>query len=61
MDQSTGLFDASSQMFLMSVASLFGLLGMAVIAGLSYQLFIYVPRTNKGKNITSFLQETNDQ
>jgi len=47
-DESTGLFDSSSQMFLVSVASLLGLLGVAVLAGLCYQFFIYIPRENKG-------------
>ena len=46
-EQTTGLFDSSSQMFLMSITSLAALLGMAVMIGLSYQFCIYLPRKNK--------------
>ncbi|CAH3191318.1 unnamed protein product, partial [Porites evermanni] len=49
-DESTGLFDSSSQMFLMLVASLAGTLIVAVAVGISYHICIYVPSKNKGKN-----------
>lgn len=48
-EQSTGLFYSSSEMFLTAIASLFGLLGVVIVAGLSCHLFIYIPRRNKGK------------
>ena len=48
-DESTGLFDGSSQMFLMSVASLAGTLIVTVAVGIWYHICIYVPSKNKGK------------
>lgn len=48
-DESTGLFDGSSQMFLMSLTSLAGTLVVAVAVGISYHICIYVPNKNKGK------------
>lgn len=50
-EQSTGLFDSSSQMFLVSVTILCCLLGAAVMVGLCYHFFIYVPRRKKGMTI----------
>ena len=54
MEQSTGLFDGSSDMFLIAMASLIGMLGVAVIVGLIYHYKIFVPLENKGKGITLF-------
>ena len=48
-EQSTGLFDGSSDMFLMALMSLLAILGVAVMAGLVYQYLIFVPRKKKGK------------
>ncbi|XP_078343113.1 uncharacterized protein LOC144628876 isoform X2 [Oculina patagonica] len=42
-EESTGLFDGSSDMFFTAMASLLGILGVAVIAGLVYQYLIFVP------------------
>lgn len=50
-EKSTGLFDGSSQMFVISIASLFGLLGIAITTGLSYHFLIYIPRRNKGEKM----------
>ncbi|KAL9960831.1 hypothetical protein ACROYT_G034336 [Oculina patagonica] len=46
-EQSTGLFDSSSEMFRMSMIFLLGILGVAVCIGLAYQYLIFVPRRNK--------------
>ena len=54
MEQSTGLFDGSSDMFLIAMASLIGVLGVSVIVGLIYHYKIFVPLENKGKGITLF-------
>ena len=54
MEQSTGLFDGSSDMFLIAMASLIGMLGVAVIVGLIYHYKIFVPLENKGKGIALF-------
>ena len=54
MEQSTGLFDGSSDMFLIAMASLIGMLGVAIIVGLIYHYKIFVPLENKGKGIALF-------
>ena len=54
MEQSTGLFDGSSDMFVIAVASLIGMLAVAVIVGLIYHYKIFVPLENKGKGIALF-------
>ena len=54
MEQSTGLFDGSSDMFVIAMASLIGMLAVAVIVGLIYHYKIFVPLENKGKGITLF-------
>ncbi|KAJ7359064.1 hypothetical protein OS493_019976 [Desmophyllum pertusum] len=46
-EQSTGLFDSQSDMFLTVMIFLCGTLGVAVLAGLSYQYLIFVPRKKK--------------
>ena len=48
-EQSTGLFDSSSDMFRTAIASLLALLGLSVLIGIAYHYFIFVPRGNKGK------------
>ena len=48
-EQSTGLFDGSSDMFLIAMASMCGLLGVAAIAGFAYQYRTFIPQKNKGK------------
>ncbi|CAH3164520.1 unnamed protein product, partial [Porites evermanni] len=50
-DESTGLFDGSSQMFLMSVASLAGTLIVTVAVGIWYHICIYVPSKNKEEKL----------
>ena len=54
MEQSTGLFDGSSDMFVITMASLIGMLAVAVIVGLIYHYKIFVPLENKGKGIALF-------
>ena len=54
MEQSTGLFDGSSDMFVIAMASLIGMLAVAVIVGLIYHYKIFVPLENKGKGIALF-------
>ena len=54
MEQSTGLFDGSSDMFVIAMASLIGMLALAVIVGLIYHYKIFVPLENKGKGIALF-------
>ena len=54
MEQSTGLFDGSSDMFVIAMASLIGMLAVAVIVGLIYHYKIFVPLENKGKSIALF-------
>ena len=54
MEQSTGLFDGSSDMFVIAMASLIGMLAAAVIVGLIYHYKIFVPLENKGKGIALF-------
>jgi len=49
--ESTGLFDSHSEYFLMATASALGLLCLAILAGLSYQYLIFVPRKKKGMGI----------
>ncbi|KAL9960826.1 hypothetical protein ACROYT_G034331 [Oculina patagonica] len=46
-EESTGLFDGSSDMFFMAMVILLAILGVAVIAGLTYQFLIFVPQTKK--------------
>ena len=48
-DQSTGLFDSSSDMFRVSVIVLVGVLGVAICIGLAYHYVIFLPRRTKGK------------
>ena len=50
-DQSTGLFDSSSNMFRMSMISLVGVLGVAISIGLAYHYVIFVPQRKKGKGV----------
>ncbi|XP_066030883.1 uncharacterized protein [Pocillopora verrucosa] len=52
-EQSTGLFDGSSDMFLIAMASLIGMLGVAVIVGLIYHYKIFVPLENKVARLKS--------
>ena len=54
MEQSTGLFDGSSDMFVIAMASLIAMLAVAVIVGLIYHYKIFVPLENKGKGIALF-------
>ena len=54
MEQSTGLFDGSSDMFVIAMASLIGMLAVSVIVGLIYHYKIFVPLENKGKGIALF-------
>ena len=54
MEQSTGLFDGSSDMFVIAMASLIGMLAVAVIVGLIYHYKIFVPLENKGKGMALF-------
>ena len=49
MEQSTGLFDNTSEMFRISLVSLLAVLGVAILGGLSYHFMIYVPRRKRGK------------
>ena len=49
MEQSTGLFDNTSEMFRISLVSLLAVLGVAILGGLSYHFLIYVPRRKRGK------------
>ena len=49
MEQSTGLFDNTSEMFRISLVSLLAVLGIAILGGLSYHFLIYVPRRKRGK------------
>ena len=49
MEQSTGLFDNTSEMFRISLVSLLAVLGVAIFGGLSYHFLIYVPRRKRGK------------
>ena len=50
--ESTGLFDSHSEIFLVATASVLGLLCLAILAGLSYQYLIFVPRKRKGMGMT---------
>ena len=50
-EQSTGLFDSSSDMFRMSVIALVSALGVAMCIGLTYHYVIFVPRRKKGKGV----------
>ena len=52
-ESSTDLFDGSSVMFRMALASLCGMLGLAIIAGITYHNLIFVPHQKRGK--TSYL------
>lgn len=47
MEQSTGLFDNTSEMFRISLVSLLAVLGVAILGGLSYHFLIYVPRRKR--------------
>ena len=49
MEQSTGLFDNTSEMFRISLVSLLAVLGVAILGGLSYHFLIYAPRRKRGK------------
>jgi len=49
--ESTGLFDSHSEYFLMATASALGLLCLAILAGLSYQYLIFVPRKKKDRKL----------
>ena len=53
-EQSTGLFDSQSNMFLTFMIFLCGIYGVAVLAGLSYQYLIFIPGKKKGKEIHFF-------
>nr|XP_058971271.1 uncharacterized protein LOC131797634 [Pocillopora verrucosa] len=46
-ESSTDLFDGSSVMFRMALASLSGMLGLAIIAGITYHYLIFVPRQKR--------------
>ena len=48
-DQSTGLYDGSSDMFHMSMIALVGFLGVAICIGLAYHYVIFLPQKTKGK------------
>ena len=48
-DQSTGLFDGSSDMFRVSVIALVGVLGVAICIGLAHHYVVFLPRKTKGK------------
>ena len=48
-DQSTGLFDGSSDMFRMSMITLVGILSVAICIGLAYHYVIFLPQRKKGK------------
>ena len=45
MEQSTGLFDGSSDTFLIAMASLIGMLGVAVIVGLISIRYSFLRKT----------------
>ena len=49
MEQSTGLFDNTSEVFRISLVSLLAVLGVAILGGLSYHFLIYAPRRKTGK------------
>ena len=49
MEQSTGLFDNTSEVFRISLVSLLAVLGVAILGGLSYHFLIYAPRRKRGK------------
>ena len=48
-EQSTGLFDSSSDMFRMAIVSLVAIFGVATLVGVAYQYLIFIPCGNKGK------------
>ncbi|XP_022801144.1 uncharacterized protein LOC111338866 [Stylophora pistillata] len=47
MEQSTRLFDSTSEMFRIAMASLLAVLGVALLGGLSYHFLIYLPRRKR--------------
>ena len=51
---STDLFDGSSEMFLIALASLCGMLGFAVIAGITYHYLIFIPHQRRGRTNNIF-------
>lgn len=53
-DQSTGLFDGSSDMFRVSMIALVSVLGVAICIGLAYHYVIFLPRRTKGKESRAF-------
>lgn len=55
-EESTGLFDGSSEMFLVAMAVLLAFLAVAVIAGLAFHFFIFVPGRKKGKRTVKELK-----
>lgn len=48
---STDLFDGSSEMFLIALASLCGMLGFAVIAGITYHYLIFIPHQRRAEKL----------
>ena len=59
-DQSTGLFDGSSDMFRVSMIALVGVLGVAICIGLAYHYVIFLPRRTKGKESRCALKKKSD-
>lgn len=51
MEESTRLFDSTSEMFRIAMASLLAVLGVALLGGLSYHFLIFVPRIKRSKQI----------
>ncbi|XP_022801150.1 uncharacterized protein LOC111338870 isoform X2 [Stylophora pistillata] len=48
---STDLFDGSSEMFLIALASLCGMLGFAVLGGITYHYLIFVPHQRRADKL----------
>lgn len=59
-DQSTGLFGSSSNMFRMSMISLVGFLGVAISIGLAYHYVLFVPQRKKGKKTSDNKDNSSD-
>ncbi|KAJ7353834.1 hypothetical protein OS493_032109 [Desmophyllum pertusum] len=56
-EQSTGLFDSQSDMFITFMIFLCGIYGVAVLAGLSYQYLIFIPGKKKVESLKASVSE----